>query len=88
MIIRETEDFKKDFKNLPSQVKQLFQKQKSIFEENWLDPRLHLKRIKELAGVYSFRVTRRYRVLFYFRNSEVIFFKIGHRKEIYRKYSQ
>jgi hypothetical protein len=33
MIIRETEDFKKDFKNLPSQVKQLFQKQKSIFEE-------------------------------------------------------
>jgi mRNA-degrading endonuclease RelE of RelBE toxin-antitoxin system len=85
MIIIETEDFKKDLKNLPSEIKRLYQRQKDIFKENWLDPRLHTKRIKELFGVYSFRITRRYRVLFYFRNGEAIFFKIGHRKEIYRK---
>jgi mRNA-degrading endonuclease RelE of RelBE toxin-antitoxin system len=85
MIIIETEDFKKDLKNLPSEIKRLYQRQKVIFKENWLDPRLHTKRIKELPGVYSFRITRRYRVLFYFRNGEAIFFKIGHRKEIYRK---
>jgi mRNA-degrading endonuclease RelE of RelBE toxin-antitoxin system len=85
MIIIETEDFKKDLKNLPSEIKRLYQRQKAIFKENWLDQRLHTKRIKELSGVYSFRITRRYRVLFYFRNGEAIFFKIGHRKEIYRK---
>jgi len=85
MIIRETEDFKKDLKDLPSEIKRLYQRKKSIFKENWLDPRLHTKRIKELPGVYSFRITRRYRVLFYFRNGEAIFFKIGHRKEIYRR---
>lgn len=84
MILRETKDFKKDLKNLPSEINKLFQKQKIIFKENWLDPRLHTKRIKELSGVYSFRITRRYRALFYFKNNEAIFFKIGHRKEIYK----
>ena len=90
MIIIGTDDFKKDLKNLPSEIKRLYQRQKAIFKENWFDPRLHTKRIRELRirelpGVYSFRITRRYRVLFYFRNGEAIFFKIGHRKEIYRK---
>jgi len=85
MSIIETEDFKKDLKDFPSDIRRLFQKQKAIFKQNWLDARLHTKRIKELPGVYSFRITRRYRVLFYFRNGEAIFFKIGHRKEIYRR---
>jgi len=84
MVIRETNDFKKDLKDLPSGIKKIFQKQKIIFKENWLNPRLHTKRIKELPGVYSFRITRRYRVLLYFRDDEVVFFKIGHRKDIYK----
>ena len=84
MIIRKTKDFAEDLEKLSSQIKKLFQKQEAIFKENWLDPRLHIKRIKELPGVYSFRITRRYRVLFYFRDDEAIFFSIGHRKDIYR----
>jgi len=84
MIIRKTKDFAEDLEKLSSQIKKLFQKQEAIFKENWLDPRLHTKRIKELPGVYSFRITRRYRVLFYFRDDEAIFFSIGHRKDIYR----
>jgi mRNA-degrading endonuclease RelE of RelBE toxin-antitoxin system len=84
MKIIETDDFKKDLDNLPSDIKRLYQKQKSILKENWLDPRLHIKRLRELSGVYSFRITRRFRVLFYFRNDEAVFFKIGHRKSIYK----
>jgi len=84
MIILETKDFRKELEKLPKRIKKLFQRQKSIFEKNWLDPRLHTKRIKELPGVYSFRITRSYRVLFYFRDDEAIFFAIGHRKDIYR----
>jgi len=34
MIIIETEDFKKDLKNLPSEIKKLYQRQKTIFKEN------------------------------------------------------
>jgi len=84
MKVRKTKDFNKKLKKLPPKIKSFLQKQEVIFKENWLDPRLHTKRIKELPGVYSFRITRRYRVLFYFRNSEVIFFTIGHRKDIYK----
>ena len=84
MIILETKDFRKELEKLPKRIKKLFQRQKSIFKKNWLDPRLHTKRIKELPGVYSFRITRSYRVLFYFRDDDAIFFAIGHRKDIYR----
>ncbi len=83
MIIYKTEDFINKFKKLPSEIKRLFQKQEIIFKDNWLDPRLHTKRIKELPGVYSFRITRRYRGLFYFKDNDAIFFSIGHRKDIY-----
>ena len=84
MIIRETEDFLKELKQLPLEIGQLFQNQRLLFKENWLDSRLHTKRIKEMPGVYSFRITRRYRVLFYFRDvDEIVFFSVGHRKGIY-----
>lgn len=84
MAIRKTSDFLKDLEKLPLSIKKLLQKQELIFKKNWLDPKLHIKRIKELPGAYSFRVTRRYRVLFYFRGEETIFFSIGHRKDIYK----
>jgi len=83
MRIRKTDDFTNGLKRLPSEVKRLFKRQEIIFDANWLDTRLHAKRLKELSGVYSFRITRRYRVLFYFRGDEAIFFAIGHRKDIY-----
>ncbi|MDD3735363.1 MAG: hypothetical protein PHO31_02710 [Candidatus Pacebacteria bacterium] len=84
MKIEKTNAFIKEYNKLPSKVKSLYQKQEEIFISNWLDPRLHTKRIKEMPGVYSFRITRRYRVLFYFSQEVAIFFAIGHRKEIYK----
>jgi len=83
MVIHKTDDFVREFAKLPTEIKRLYHKQEAIFKINWLDPRLHTKRVKELKGVYSFRITRRYRVLFYFRGEEAIFFSIGHRKDIY-----
>ncbi len=83
MPIKETSDFKKDLEELPREAIEIYKKQKQIFSTNWLDSRLHTKRLKELSGVHSFRVTRRYRVLFYFQEKTAIFFKIGHRKDIY-----
>lgn len=84
MEIRKTGDFLREFKKLPADIKKLCKKQETIFADNWLDQRLHAKRIKELPGAYSFRVTRRYRTLFYFRGSDTaVFFNIGHRKDVY-----
>lgn len=83
MLIRKTKEFENGFKKLNPEIKKLLLKQEAIFVKNWLDPRLHTKRIKEITGVYSFRITRRYRALFYFRKEEAVFFAIGHRKDIY-----
>ena len=84
MKVHTTRDFSKELQELPIEVSQYFEKQKILFEANWLDPRLHTKRLKELHGVFSLRITSRYRALFYLRNNEGVFFAIGHRKDVYR----
>lgn len=78
----ETDDFKKRLGKLPKNVVHLYQKQKGIFKIHWRDSRLHTKKLVDLG--YSFRVTRSYRVLFYFyTDTTAVFVDIGDRKNIY-----
>jgi len=85
MTIVKTEDFERAFKKLPIEIQRLYSKQENIFKENWHDPRLHIKKVKSLSYALSFRITRHYRVLFYFQDSiTAIFFDTDHRKDIYR----
>jgi mRNA-degrading endonuclease RelE of RelBE toxin-antitoxin system len=80
-----TDRFSKSFKKLPVEIRDFYLKQEAIFRESWRDPRLHLKKISGLGLAFSFRLTRNYRVLFYFQNQDTaIFFEIDHRKNIYR----
>ena len=83
MNIAKTKNFLSQFARLPNSIKVIYEKQEVVFLANWFDERLHVKKLKELKGIFSFRVTRRYRVLFYFQNREAIFFSIDHRKDIY-----
>lgn len=85
MIIHVTSEFRKGFETLPKKIKELAAKQESIFRQDSSDPRLHLKALKgRLKGLYSFRVTRNYRVLLAWKDREnVIFYEIGDRKFIY-----
>ncbi|KKU16611.1 MAG: hypothetical protein UY26_C0003G0218 [Candidatus Jorgensenbacteria bacterium GW2011_GWA1_48_13] len=85
MVIYRTDDFLHDVEKLPTEAKRLLKKQEAIFIKSWLDPRLHVKKLKGFEGVYSIRITRRYRVLFYFRAKDAVFFAVGHRKEIYKR---
>ncbi|KKS15850.1 MAG: hypothetical protein UU71_C0013G0039 [Parcubacteria group bacterium GW2011_GWB1_41_6] len=86
MKIIHTDDFKKALSKSPEEIKHLFEIREERFKNNWTDPRLHIKKVRFLNHVFSLRITRRYRVFFYFQNSETaIFFEIGHRKDIYRK---
>jgi len=85
MEIIKTDDFKRAFKKLPKEIKRLYDIQEKHFKENWRDSRLHIKKVRSISYALSFRITRRYRVFFYFQNTEtVIFFEIDHRKDIYR----
>ena len=85
MEIIKTKDFQRTFSKLPKDIQALYEKQEKRFLENHRDSRLHIKKVRSLDYAMSFRITSRYRVFFYFQNSETaIFFEIDHRKDIYR----
>ncbi len=79
-----SEKFSKNFKDLPKNIQNLFRKQELLFKKNWRDPRLNTKKLVNRDFLFSFRITRKYRVLFIFMNTDtVLFTRIGHRKNIY-----
>lgn len=86
MEINTTSDFEHALRKLPQEIQKIYTQQRVLFIVNWRDPRLHTKKVKSLEHVFSFRVTRRYRVFFYFRNFiSAVFFDIDHRKDAYKK---
>ena len=86
MVIHYSSHFIKQFKSLPKKIQTLAVEQEAIFKEDSQDPRLHCKALKgRLKGIYSFRVTRNYRILFTWQTAkDVIFHEIGDRKWIYK----
>ena len=85
MEIIRTRDFEKSLQKLSREIRQLYSIQERRFQKNPRDSRLHMKKVKGLASMFSFRITRRYRVFFYFHTEEqAVFFEIDHRKDAYR----
>jgi len=82
-----TREFLKDSKKLPNSIKLRLAEQLERLSKNPFDPKLHTKLLRgKLAGLYSFRITREWRVIFHFEDLENIkLLGVGHRKEIYRK---
>jgi mRNA-degrading endonuclease RelE of RelBE toxin-antitoxin system len=70
---------------LPEDISEHFTAQQALLAESTRNPRLHIKKLRDEDDVYSFRITRRYRALFYFQNSStIIIFAVDHRKDVYR----
>jgi len=86
MAVIRTDSFERSLEDLPSDVQQRAEEQITFLIADLRDPRLHVKKLrKPLDGVYSFRITRNYRALFYFNvENDVIVFDVDNRKDIYR----
>lgn len=85
MKIQYTDEFRKQFRRLPERIQEAYLQQEDVIRLNPFDPRLHAKPLKDYDGVFSFRVTRAYRVLFRIsENTIVICLTISHRKDSYR----
>jgi len=85
MNVIRTKSFDRSFEKLPREARQLYLVQEQRFKENWRDSRLHIKKLRGFENELSFRVTRNWRVLFYFQNkTTAIFFEIDNRKDVYR----
>jgi len=80
------DDFIKSGKKLPVEIQKSMIKKLDILELNPFDQRLHTKPLEgEMAGKYSLRITRDWRVLFRFNDGTTIYLiNVGHRKDIYR----
>jgi len=78
--------FLKSAKKLPIQQQKLLAKKLLFLQSNPFDTRLHTKPLSSpLTGIYSFRITREYRILFRFIDPETIFLITAkHRKEVYQ----
>jgi mRNA-degrading endonuclease RelE of RelBE toxin-antitoxin system len=55
MKIVYSKEFAKEFKKLPASIQRLYHKQEDIFKENWRDPRLKVKKLKDHPLPFSFR---------------------------------
>ncbi len=78
-------EFRKQLRKLPAAYQDIYDKQEAIFKLDWHAPRLHLKKLKG-SPFFSFRVTRNYRVLFLFSQTDTaLFATIADRKDVYRR---
>jgi len=85
MTIRYAAELRKQFAKLPIDARRLFRVQEQRFRDDPRDPRLHMKKLHGEPVTFSFRITRRYRVLFVLVEPDVaLFATIGHRKDAYR----
>jgi mRNA-degrading endonuclease RelE of RelBE toxin-antitoxin system len=86
MLIIRTADFERSLQKLPVRIRVQCEHQFALFQSDQRDSRLHIKKLHEPhKGIYSFRVTREYRALFYFDIAgRVIVFDVDNRKDVYR----
>lgn len=80
-----SKNFLKSAKKLPYPVTKNLADLLVVLQENPFHSTLHTKKLSgPLAGFYSFRITRDWRVIFQFLNPETIkLLRVGHRKDIY-----
>jgi addiction module RelE/StbE family toxin len=79
-------EFVKQVTVLPKKTQKMLDILLRILSKNPFYPTLHTKNLKgELSRMFSFRITRDWRVIFIFEDNNTIrLVKIGNRKDIYR----
>ena len=79
-----TSDFRKTYKKLPRNVQDLVDRKDRIFRSNPFHPRLKTHKLHgPLDGLWSFWISRDYRVLFEFVKDGALFYDVG-THEIYQ----
>lgn len=78
MHIYYTSDFRKSYKKLPKNIQDIVDRKDVLFRKDSFDSSLHTHKLHgQLDTLWSFWITRNYRVLFEFVKDGVIFHDIG-----------
>lgn len=80
------QSFLKTAKRLPAEIRSKLSRLVGLLQNNAYHPLLHTKKLTgSMAGFFSFRITRDWRVIFYFQSPATIHvLEVKHRKDIYR----
>ena len=86
MEVFTTEEFQERYSCLSKQIQQKAEKQTEIFRDNPFYPSLHTEKlIPKSKEVWSFRIDKRYRIIFRFLDkNKVVFLTVGPHDWIYR----
>ena len=78
--------FLKQVQRLPARQQEKLAGLLETLKSDPYDSRLHTKKLgPPLEGQFSFRITRDWRVMFHFRDADVVFVtRVEHRKNIYK----
>jgi len=81
-----TEEFKRRYNELPAGIQKKAEKQEKLFRQNPFHPSLHTEKLEPKGRqVWSFRIDRRYRIIFRFtERNKVIFLTVGPHDWIYK----
>ncbi len=76
--IHYTSDFRKAYQKLPKTTQDIVDRKDAIFRSNPFHASLHTHKLHgTLFGLWSFWITREYRVLFEFIKEGAIFYDVG-----------
>lgn len=85
MIIYYSSKFESSYKRLPRKIKILAEKKETIFRKNPFDPRLKTHKLTgRLKDFWSLSIDYSYRIVFEFRDKNVIWFHSVGTHEVYR----
>ncbi len=79
-----TTDFRKSYQRLPPRIQNIIDRKDVLFRTNPFHANLHTHKLHgPLTGLWSFWVTREYRILFEFVRDGAVLYDVG-THEIYR----
>ena len=83
-----TKEFTKNYQRLPLNIKRKAEAKEKLFKENPFNPLLHTEKLyPKSKEVWSFRIDRKYRIIFKFKDfRQAVFMTVGPHSWIYRFY--
>jgi len=76
--IHYTSDFRRAYRKLPKRIQEAVDRKDALFRKDAFHPSLRTHKLyKPLDGLWSFWITRNYRVLFEFVKGGAIFYDVG-----------
>ena len=73
-----TKKFKKGYKKLPDQIKEITKKQLGLLYSNPRHPSLNIKKMRDIRNIWEGRITESYRFTFQIKQDICILRNIGH----------